>query len=305
MVGILKLSNDLLCQKDVLGKILECEIGGTRALLHFPILNENVRDVGITNPLLPPLLCNSWIKDGKKLDWGNPMRYPEWYSCVKTLAVSVECDKDSTNEIAQKMYKSIEEWEYSFWAYLKLVTKQGIYRDRNVGQNYCSLQLFDGKYISNHTPIQISLNIPLPTTFASSEEIVDAIAFANSGKDLLLEYLMLLSAYAAILQNQNRRAIMDACSALEIVLLKQIDIHSKANKQMPEIAILDRMSLGDRIKLLREIDSNFPVKDYDNLIVKQRNDLMHGRVIFPSDETTNTLISCVEDVLKYYHTEYY
>lgn len=305
MIGILKLSDDLFCQKDVLGKILECKIGGIKAQLHFPVLDDSKRDIGFSNPLLPPSLFSSLTKGKKMLDWGNPMRYPEWNSCVKLLGLSVECDKDSTDEMACKLYESIEKWEYSFRAYLRLVTKQGIYRDRNTGRAFCSLQLFDGNYIPNRTPITISLNIPSASTFASVDQIKDAVVFANSGKDLLLEYLMLLSTYAAILQNQNRRAIMDACSALEIVLLKQIDLNEHIIKQMPEALNLNHLSLGDRIKLMRKIDNSFPVRDYDNLVVNPRNDLMHGRVNFPTDDTTNTLISCVEDVLRHYHNSYY
>lgn len=68
---------------------------------------------------------------------------------------------------------------------------------------------------------------------------------------------------------------------------------------------LESLDKRERIDLIRKLDTSFPNKKYDNLVVAPRNSLMHNKCIYPSEETTNNLISCVEEVLKYYHTSYY
>jgi hypothetical protein len=308
MNGLLSLSDTLFCKKDVLGKVLNCEINGIKAQIHFPMLpviDDKKPVVGFCNPLLPPLLAKTWTRGDKPIDWGEPKSYPDVNSFVRFLALSIECEKELVNEYARKLYESIENWEYAFLCYLKLVTKQGLDRNGDSGRNTCMLQLMDGKYIPNLTPIEISVSFPTNSSFASEEQIREAIAFADSGNNLLLEYQMILSAYSAVNQNQNRRAIMEACAALEIVLLNQINQYCQTLGILPEILLSKYQSLGDRIKLMRKIDQGFPKKDYDNLIVNPRNDVMHGRNNFPKDDTTDNLISCVEEVLRYFHKAYY
>lgn len=307
MVGLLSLSDTLFCKKDVLGRVFECEINGIKAQIFFPVfpvIDENKSKIGLLNPLLPPQLGKTWKRGNESLDWGEPKSYPDGNSCVKLLALSIECDKESVNENAAKLYESIEKWEHAFLAFLKLVTKQGLDRDRNIGRNTCFLELMDDKYIPNHTPIEISLVIPSDNSFASEEQVRAAISFANSGSDLLLEYQMLLSSYCAVNQNQNRRAIMEACAALEIVLIKQINQLCQKG-QLPKSSSIEKMSLGDRIKLVRENVQGLPKKDYDKIVVNPRNDVMHGRNNFPTDDTTNTLIACIEDILSHFHIAYY
>lgn len=308
MTGLLTLSKLLFCQKDALGKIYECEICGIKAQLHFPVfpeIDEKQPKIGLCNPLVPPQIGKNWKRGVELLSWGEPMSYPVGNSCVKLIALYVECNKQSVNEHACKLYESIEKWEHSFFAYLELETKQGLERDRGADRNNCNLELMDEKHIPNHMPIELNVIIPTGASFATEEQIKKAIAFADSGKQLLLEYEMLLSSYRAIKQNQNRKAILDACSAMEIALARQADLNSKILEQMPEASIYEEISLGERIKLLRKIDKSIPVKDYDKIVVNPRNDLVHGRVNFPTDDTTNTLISCVEDVIKHFHMAYY
>lgn len=308
MNGLLTLSDLLFCKKDVLGKTYECEICGIKAQLHFPVfpeIDEKQPEIGLRNPLLPPQIGKNWKRGDELLFWGQPLSYPVGDSCVRLIALYVECNKQLVNEYASKLYESIEKWEHAFLSYLKLVTKQGLERNRNEDRNNCGLELMDGKYIPNHIQIEICVSFPIGASFATEKQIKKAIAFADSGKQLLLEYEMLLSAYRAIKQNQNRRAILDACSALEIALARQADLNSKILEQMPKASVYEEMSLGERIKLLRKIDKAIPVKDYDKLVVNPRNDLVHGRVNFPTDDTTNTLISCVEEVIKHFHMAYY
>lgn len=308
MTGLLTLSNTILCKKEVLGKTYECEIDGIKAQIHFPqypVIDESNPIIGISNPLLPPEIGASWKRGEEPLSWGYPMNYPEGNSCVELLALSIECKKENVNENASKLYETIQTWEYAFIDYLKLETKQGIDRDKNIRRNSCILELMEDKYLPNNRPITLSLTIPTDDSFASETNIINAISFANSGKELMIEYQMLLSAYEARRTNQNRRAILDACAAMEITLLDQINQYCHSIGLSPEILTKKYRYLGERIDLLKKIGGSIPNSDYKALVVDPRNAVMHNRDVYPSDETTEKLISCVEGFLNHFHDAYY
>ena len=307
MIGLLRFSNSILCKKEVLGKNYECEIAGIKTRIYFPQypqVDDANPQIGMLNPLLAPEIGKCFKDPDDHSFWGEPMSHPDGNSSVNKIVVSVECDKTQTYEIASKLYKEFEKWTYSFITHLMLQTKQNLERNRNESE-VAFLQLFEDKNIPNITPLTISIIIPNEASFASESQIKNAILFANSGKELLLEYQMLLSAYGAIQQNQNRRAIMDACSAFELALVNYIDQYCLSKGIPPEILIDKYRSLGERIKLTRKLDTKFPQKDYIKLVVEPRNSLMHNKCVFPTEETTNNLITCVEELLSYFYSSYY
>lgn len=309
MRGLLTLSQSIKCKKEVLGKSFDCEIEGISFQLCFPqypVVDESDPDIGISNPLLPPEIGAKWKREGEPLYWGYPMSHPEGNSCVELLAVSVVCDKKSVSDYARILYEEIQKWEHAFIDYLKLETRQGLQRNPNKRRNSCFLELMDdGGYIPDNKTITLYGVFPNADSFASESDIKNAISFADSGKELLLEYQMLLSAYEARRQNQNRRAILDACAAMEIVLVNQINEYCHSIGLHPDILTKKYRSLGDRIGLLSKINGSIPNKDYKKLVVNPRNDVMHNKEIYPSDAAIDKLVSCVEAFLGYFHSTYY
>lgn len=308
MTGLLTLSNHLLCKKEVLGKTYDCEIAGIPLQICFPqypIVEESNPIIGISNPLLPPEIGATWKRNESILCWGYPMSHPTGHSCIELLALSIECEEELISIYAQKLYGSIQKWEHAFIDYIKLETKQGIERNKNFHRNNCNLELMDDEYIPDNNTLNLYLSIPNKDSYASENDIKNAISFANTGKELLLEYQMLLSAYEARQQNQNRRAVLDACAAMEIVLSNQVEQYCNSIGLPPTIITKKYRYLGERIELLKEIDKRMPNEDYRTLVIKPRNSVMHNSDIYPSDETVDRLIACVEVFLKNYHTSYY
>ena len=164
--------------------------------------------------------------------------------------------------------------------------------------------MIEDRYIPQNTKITLYAYLPAEETYASIKNIMDAIEFADSGKEMLLEYQMLLSAYEARRLNQNRRAILDACSAMEITLVKQITLYCQSIGLSPDILIDKYRYLGDRLKLIRKIDDGVPDENYKVLVTEPRNSVMHNKDIFPSDETTDNLILCVERLLEHFYVSY-
>lgn len=304
MTGLLTLSNQILCKKEVLGRSFECEIAGVSTYMCFPIypaVDDANPIIGICNPLRPPEIGATWKRDGEPISWGYPMNHPSGDSCVELVALSIDCGKEQIGDYAQTLYESIQKWEYAFLDYLKLETKQSTERDKNATRNTCHLELYEDEYIPAVRTGTIFLTIPKSNSFASEENIMNAIKYANSGKDFFLEYQMLLSAYEARNNNQNRLAIVNASSAIEICLVGYLRKRcSELNYDTDWLLEHKFRSLGDRIRLAKNLDPLFPSDGFSESVVKPRNDIAHNRDISPADITTDALITSAEITLEYF-----
>jgi len=308
--GLLSIETGLLCKNTVLGKNYQTKIGDVPVVIVFPDVptseyEEVMNYVGMSNPLRPPEKGMNLRRGTEKVFWGYPMRYPEYNSFVKHMLLLVECEESEMQNIAQKLYSTIGKWEVAFTSICKLYTKQQMARDKNENVPRNLALLSSNGYIQNNQPVLLHGQLHGDDEFLSDEQIKQAIAFASSGKDLLLEYQMLLSAYVARKECQNRQAIVDACSAVEICLVNKIKLFSIEKDIDPDLFLEKYRSLGDRFRLVVKIDSSFPVSDYDNIIVSPRNDIAHNRDVYPSDEVTDKLLVAVEQCLKHYHVTYY
>ena len=310
MTGILALSEPILCKKEVLGKAFEFEISGIKANLFFPqypVFDKADSNFGLSKPLLSPKIAETWRGDKETLSWGYPIRHPEGSSYVELLALTIECEKERIRDYAQAVNDSIYKWEHALIDYLTLETKQNIRRDKNMIRKTCTLDLSDNNiHIPTSKPyFTLQLVIPDVNTSASEENINNALVFACSGKELLLQYQMLLSSYRARANNRNRQAILDACAAVELCLVNQITLHCKSIGLDPNVLLNKYRYLGDKFSLIKQLGINCPNTDYKAIIVDPRNSIMHNKSIYPSNETTDNLIAGVEEYLRKFHVAYY
>ena len=302
ITGLITLSEAILCGKDVLGKSFQTMVSGIEVAISFPRCPEfDWKDpqVGMNNPLLFPENRRKWRSS---IEWGYPIQYPSCNSVVKNIAISAICDRDHAESVAEQIYSSIEKWEHAFIDYLILKTKQLAGRNKNVHRDTCMLELMAEEYIPYKNQItHIYVSIPQKTEFASESIILDALSFAGSEKELRLEYQMLLSAYEAR-RNNNRLTIINACSAMELCLYGFISKRCQELNYDSDLFLQKKFrSLGDRIKLAKNFDPYFPEIDYNTRVVIPRNYLVHNRDIYPTDETTDDIIACVEECLDYFY----
>ena len=310
-IGLLSIPGGLLCKKDVLGKQFPGTISGCNVSVAFPSLadssgEESLEQVGMRNQLMPPSSGSMLTLGGEKVFWGYPMKYPQMNSFVKYVVLEVDYDESESNKIAQKLYADVEDWVLSFKRFLQILTKQQLERKAKASNPGNNLRLlFNGKYIQNQHPQVLHAHFYADSCFASPGDIEQALDFASSGKELFLEYQMLLSAYNARKSGKNRQAIIDACSAVEICLVNWITSYCNQKGFAPEVLTEIYKSLGDRFELVKKLDENTPTFDFRNTIVKPRNDVAHNREAYPSNECTDNLIEMVEKYLAHYHTSYY
>ena len=301
--GLITLSEPIYCKKEVLGKEFDAMISGVKAQVFFhryPMVDESNPDIGISNPLLAPTVGKTWNRGEIKLSWGCPMSHPSGDSCVELISLSFSCEDEDKQ--CEYLYDGIDRWEQDLLDYLTLETRQNTRRDKNKLIRGCCLELMGPDYIPDNKPVKLYLSFPNKEEYASYEQIEKAIKFANSNTELLFEYQMLLLAYNARRDNNNRAAIVDACSALEVCLIRNLQIQLDKLGYDKDLFLKKKFgSLGDRIKLANNISPAFPKLDYNNAVVKPRNDVVHNRKPFPSDNITYTLIECVENCLDYYN----
>ena len=307
--GLMTLSEGILCKKEVLGQIYGAEIAGEKVSICFPrypIVEEGVAAVGFQYPLRPPEIGDSWRRGDKSLEWGRPLSYPYGDAVVESLALYADCEEKEAENTAQNLYNNITKWEHAFVDYIILETKQNSFRSNSFRRKTCDLNIWAEKHIPDRRIHPITACIIRGESFyASNEQIYGAIQFASSGKEFLLEYQMLLSAYEARSKNRNRSAVLDATAAIEIVLNNQIKNYCQSKGIDTDILLKKYRYLGEKFELVKIIDASFPKEDYQSTIVYPRNAVMHNKDVYPSDETTNKLIRCVEKYLEHFHVSYY
>lgn len=311
MVGLLTFTKGILCKKEVLGETYPTQIAGIDVRISFPAAPDTFDQdrsypVGLSNPLLLPLRGKNLERGDEEVFWGCPMDYPDLNSEVECALVEIDCQEHECEAMAQRLYAAVEKWGDAVISYCQLCSKQGLYRDKNIQNASAKLELLsaDG-YIYNACRSHIYLRVSSDETVVSKQQLEQAMSFAASGKELRLEYQMLLSAYEARRKLQNRQAIIDACSAVELCLVDKIKDYCGTKDMEAEILLDKYKSIGDRFRLVEKIDGNSIAVDYNNLIVKPRNDIAHNREVYPTDKTTDELISAVEQYLEHYHTGYY
>ena len=311
LIGFLTIPGGLLCKKDVLGQRFIGTISGFNVGLIFPSLSDSsekktIDRVGMSNQLIAPPNGVTLTLGEEKIFWGYPIKAPEMNSFVKRITLEVESNKSDSDELAQKLYAGIDAWTHSFKRFIQLLTRQQCERIAKASNPGNTLQLIcNGKYVQNHHPQVLHGQFYGDSIFASYTEIAQAIDFASSGKELFLEYQMLLSAYNARKSGENRQAIIDACAAAEICLVNQIDFYCNQKGILTEVLTEKYKSLGERFNLVKKLDVNSPSFDFGNVIVKPRNDVAHNRNTCPTNECTDKLIEMVEKYLVHYHTSYY
>ena len=309
--GPFTFSSGLLCKAEVLGKHYPAQIGGINVEIVFPCLptkehKELMNYVGMSNQLTPPdnVKIILW---GEEVIWGYPIQYPRYDSYVETVLLATECNDTDIDAVAHKIYTAVQKWQISFVSFCQLLTKQNLYRSTQAKDNHnCLTLLLSEGYIQNTQRQTICGHIHGDDTFLSESQIRLAIDFASSGKEMLFEYQMLLSAYKARHNGQNRQAIVDACMAAEICIVNKIREYCMMQNIKVKPFLKKNRSLGERFRCIARFDPTFPIKDYDNVIVNPRNKVVHySNGSPPNDHVTDRLMEAVEQCLRHYHTRYF
>lgn len=311
IVGLLELTQSLYCEYEVLGKTIHTRISGVDVGVSFPRCNSNFCDangslcVGSSDSLLPPDISVRWEQNEKSSEWGYLYSFPDKDAVVRQLALSVECDDDDVFDTAQVLYDAINKWEAALMQYCVLSSKY-VFKEGCYISGRRALYLWrDSSYIpTTKSYMRINFDMPSREVCLTLRQIEKAIEFASTGKELHLEYQLLLTAYKAQNSGQNRQAIVDACSALELCCVNRITDFCNEHTISADILLNKYRSLGERLDLVGKIDKEFQLHQIKG-VVAIRNKLIHNSNIFPSSEDTRAVIRQVESWLQLYFDDFY
>lgn len=304
--GLLTFPKDLLCRKEVLGENFDAVISGVKVKVCFPCYPKDITssdDYIHKDYTLEPPKCRVLKRGEDQIEWGRLTSYPACNARVASVMILIDC-KEDIEENAKKLYSSIKVWGKKLIDYCDLCVKDLSINTRSPDSNTCRLELVYEKYIPSFGTTHLIIPFIKDEDCLTKNQVIDALIFASSNEEISLEYQMLLSAYKARTERQYRQAIVDACSAVEICLNKQIEEYCRKIGLDSEILFKKYRSLGDKFTLIKKIDENFNVTNPFDRIVSPRNRVVHKNE-FPDAETTWELLNAVEECLKQYNVDYY
>lgn len=314
--GILPFYKSIGCQYEVINKTYPAEIGDNKVSIHFPLYPEEyfkdwIKNSNLHRTLLAPEIAKNFRRENESLYWGRPVSYPNKDVEIEMIAISMDySDADNIDEIAASIFENIGNWESAFLQYCDLSSKQYSYPKPHELIQDTGLSLFtENNPIEHASTSSVKFMLIDHENYLTYEQIEKAISFASKGKELLLEYQMLHASYEARHNLNNRQAIIDACSAMEICLTNIINNYCICHGIDKSIIFEKYRSLWDKVYLLNKIDSSFDntinVGQIKSNVIELRNAVAHNKNISPNYMETRSLMEKVEEVLKYYHDEFY
>lgn len=308
LTGLVLFPDSLWCSSEVLDSVINARIGGIPVQLAFPRKLERknadgeVFD-GIFNSLASPRGAEKWKIGGSDIGWGHT--HFDGTSEIRRVVIFSECSEENVKSTAKALYSDVGRWERAFLEYCYIISRQNPIVQNSFYTIGCKFQLCAEKPIYMVSPDVNPPTCPLPFEVLSAGEIREACEFASKDTSLLLEYQLLNEAYSAFINGKNRQAIMDACSALEIVMVKQIRKYCKSLNLDEEILLSKYQSLGERVRLVQKLYTSFFIDNLVRNTVYLRNAVAHSNTVYPSNEETDRLIDNVEKAMKFFHDGYY
>jgi len=258
----------------------------------------------LDKPLLAPVAVRSWWEGNNRSDWGRPVSYPKGTSQVRLSLVEFLFSSEHMETGVQEIYRASSPWRRLFEQYVTLQTKQGTKNPVSGGDWPGRLMLYteDARRgrptaLSRETPTRFVITVSGEDVALNRNQLTEAARLASDGLAPQLQYLMLLEAYGARRNSDYRKAIIDAAIALEICLTQSIlEEYSRQGITSGEKELDKFRTLGQRLQLLRRVGISIPSKDYEQLVVNPRNDVIH-RGVFPDPSLANRVIAEVENLL--------
>lgn len=312
LYGIVQFSNSLYCSADVLGRTVDISIEGHKGRLIMPSLPdwEEQDNNPLDKHLISPSPASNWKRGDERIYWGRPVSYPDGDADIELALMEFSANSDNVESVAQQIYKGFSKWLNLFEQYVILLAVKTrctkVYDSEKGGRIEIYIDEDTGLrriHRNNRPPIAIVL--PSKDKL-HLEQVKESLRLSSQGLLPRFEYQLLLEAYNAYKNDDYRKAIIEAATALEICLTSRIAEEFKIRNIDFGERLLEtkyRM-LGGRIELMRLLNINIPDKNYPKLTIETRNKVVH-RVVFPEAALAIKVITEVEEILKLFSPQIY
>lgn len=311
---VVEFKHGIPCKKEVLGLEYSVKIGSNNGIIAFPniplnYLDEFNFDKGRASNLELVHPTNSDLKlfSVKDAEWG------KFYdntgnSIVKHCSIWFPCSYEKHEEVAIGLGKLTENYINRLILFIEILTQHALgkktYNTIEVESMIQYWILGNDKCFKNAENISISVHVHhLPQeVFLSKKLINQAIEYTNKEKKPNYSLVLLRDAISHQNDQDFRRTILDATTAIEIAFTNRI-IKEFIKQGIEESdfrnSILKKFhSLSGRVELLESLKIKLPIpkKTYKEFLSNIRNRAIHAGYN-PSKEETSKVISLTIDTL--------
>lgn len=315
--------NGIPCKKDVLGCEFDVIIGDIKGVIAFPRLPKNYieelkseKDRITENGLLSPFnsdmeLSHHEVKWGVFCDTlGN--------SSVDNLRIWFPCNYIDCKEIAKGLSDKTIEYIKNFTLFMEILS--GLAFQKKTGQVFHlevkeTIQYWywdeNNRMIDpneDNFALEIKVKVNDKENFISKELVAKAIDYTNKNLTHNLAHILLRDSIYYKHNDENRKAILDASTAIEIAITRKIKSEFQErniNGKLQESLLKKYHSIGGRIELIQSLEIDLPCKidDYKSFLAKIRNKAIHAGHI-PSTEEARKVIEIAKMTVKALCKEY-
>ena len=310
LIGFVEFKSGIPVRGDTLGEIYQAKFGEQDVSIHFPCLPEKPHDYTIQE-LLPPKGCEIRLSGS----WGqlrshNSIQYKA-DTCIAVVSqVYIVCQTEDPDNASDDIFHNIDKWRDSLKAVICLENKivvdnlwvSSITTER--GSIVLCRTRPKVKAYDNRSVINISSSVITLEDILTKEKLLTIFRLTDCKNKLKLEYELLLQAYIERAKGNYRYSLIQALSAIEVCVDVKIN-YLCDEKEIDTNRLIGRKSLGEKFEILKAFGVNWLTKNPNEEIVKHRNDLFHMRVLSPSLQRLNDVISAVEMYLREYSKTYY
>ena len=288
--------NGIPCKKDVLGSEFDVIIGNLKGIIAFPRLPENYieelkseKDRPTENGLLSPFnsdmeLSFHEVKWGVFCDsLGN--------SSVDNLRIWFPCNHEDCKGIANGLSDKTIGYFKNLILFMEILSGQAF--QKKTGQIFHlevketiqywhwdeNNRMIDPNEDNFILEIQVQANDK--ENFISKELVTKAIDYTNKNLTHNLAYILLRDSIYHKDNKENRKAILDASTAIEIAFTRKIKSEFQVRNlsgKLEESLLKKYHSIGGRIELMQSMEIELPCKieEYRTFLAKIRNKAIHA-----------------------------
>ncbi len=301
--GLINLPFGIWFVKSVLGKEFPIKISnfiGVSALPRYPI-NKKKLQLILHSQLRPPKNIQSSMYDDYNTNWGHPVLYPDGISEVNALAIWFDFDnKELSLKNSMKIYEQSSDWLNRFREFTEIITGQEVRRTPRIITKDLKTELwiydkdnkpyhFKGKNLSR-------IKIPNKDQYVNTAIFKKIISHCSDGYSPNLIRILFKDSIRAFDHHEMRRAILDATTAIELLLTQKIrSILIKKHDPSFCDSILEKYkTLGSLFELSKILKIQLPSGELQKEIVKPRNDAIHRGLVPRESIARKILFKCEE-----------
>jgi len=312
----------LPCKKEVLGCEFNIKINELNGVLAFPRLPNDYREILRKEKLGETKLLRPQNADIKlcydDILWGH-FGNSQGNSNVDRLAIWFPCNYNECEQIANKLSDQINPYIDKFILFLEILSGNAF--SQKTGNsihietkefNHIQFLHMNENNIREFSPKGMNLKLDVifngEENFINYETVLNAINLTDNGYNHNLAHILLRDSINHKVNSENRKAILDASTSIEIALTRKIKSEFQAKNisgKLQESLLKKYHSIGGRIELIQSLEIDLPCKieEYKTFLAKIRNKAIHAGHN-PNQEDAKKVIEIAKKTVKAFCKEY-